>query len=194
MEASRVTDFLALNMEQRKSRWMRLDISTEGRETGQLNGPQGCPGSRHQLCPLNINWICGVCAAAGTVFPQNQEQGAMPALQTLTVRWLSVKQTHPVVDTEPETSRLETSFSKNTSQLHPLAVGAFPMLLQWPAGSAGLIPAGLKESQGEVLEGIYEDRDLLAEGSPGINRPGPHSACLHLQTRVFGFSVEEGRA
>lgn len=150
MEASRVTDFSALNMEQCKSRWMRLDISTEERETGQLNGPQGCPGSRHQLCPLNINWLCGVCAAAGTVFPQKQEQGAMPALQTLTVRWLSVKQTHPVVDTEPEMSSLETSFSKNTSQLHPLAVGAFPMLLQWPAGSAGLIPAGLKESQGKL--------------------------------------------
>lgn len=67
MEASRVTDFSALNMEPRKSRWMRFDISTEERETGQLNGPQGCPGSRHRLCPLNIYWLCGVCAAVGTV-------------------------------------------------------------------------------------------------------------------------------
>lgn len=58
---------------------MSLDISTEERETGQPNGPQGCPGSSHQLGPLNINPLCGVCTAAGTVLQQREE----PALHTL---------------------------------------------------------------------------------------------------------------
>lgn len=74
MEASRVSDFSAVDTEQHKGRWMSLDISTEERETGQLNGPQGCPGSSHQLCPLNINLLCGVCTAAGAVL---LEAGAM---------------------------------------------------------------------------------------------------------------------
>ena len=119
MEASRVTAFSALDTEQHKSRWMSLDISMEERETGQLNGPQGCPGSSHQLCPLNINPLCGVCTAAGTVLPQRQGQGAMPALQTLILRWLSAKQSHVVIleDTEPEKSPPEASSSKSSRHL-----------------------------------------------------------------------------
>lgn len=148
MGASRVTDFSALNMEPRKNRWMRFDISTEERETGQLNGPQGCPGSRHRLCPLNINWLCDVCAAAVTVCSLGGRSGAVPALQTLTVRRFSVKQTHPgiLVDTEPETKHL----CQSDEQLQPLEVDAFPILPQWPAGSAGLIPVSPREGRWEA--------------------------------------------
>lgn len=71
----------------------------------------------------------------------------MPALQTLTVRSFSGKQTHPgiLVDTEPEMKHL----CQSDEQLQPLEVDTFLILPQWPAGSAGLIPASPAKAFGK---------------------------------------------
>lgn len=195
MEASRVTDFSALNMEPRKNRWMRFDISTEERETGQLNGPQGCPGSRHRLCPLNINWLCGVCAAAGTVCSLRRQEWCR-ACSPNAYSQKVLREANPPRHPCRHWARNETSLSEWRAAA---ASGSWylpnpPTMASWFCRSDSSKPReGRWETWAWLPEEIYEGRDRLEEAPPETNCLGSHSGCLHLWTSVFGFSMEEVR-